>query len=111
MPPKKQKNSKDAEEKKVRKKGKAMVAGGTVGMGHQEPFSDSGDLELDINRAMMMKAHLLKFQVTAPSSRQIGLTKPKPKKARDALTAAVAAAAAAAAAAADEDTTGSQPQS
>ena len=77
MPPKKKK-SKDANEKKVRKKGKATVAGGSMGMGHQEPSSDSGDPELDIDRAMTMKAHALRLLVTAPSSRQIGLTKPMP---------------------------------
>ena len=76
MPPRKQKKSKDdADEKKVRKKGKAKVPGGSVGSGHQEPFSDSGDPELDIDRAMTMKAKPLHFQMTAPSSRQIGLSK------------------------------------
>ena len=109
MPTKKQKKSKDADEKKVRKKGKAMVAGGSIGTGHQEPSSDSGDPELDIDRAMMMKAKPHEFQTTAPSSRQIGFIKPKPKKPPDALTAAGAASATAAAA--NENTTGSQHQS
>ena len=89
-----------------------MVARGTVGTGHHEPSSDSRDQELDIDRAMQMKALPLKFQVTAPSSRHLGLTKPKAKKPAHALTVAVAAAAAAAAAAAsaaEEDTRGSQP--
>ena len=52
MPPKKQKKSKDADEKKVRKKGKATVAGGFVGMGRQELSSDSRDPEMDIDRAI-----------------------------------------------------------
>ena len=112
MPPKnpKKKDHASAYEKKVRKKGKTMVAGGSVGMGHHEPSSDSGDPELDINRAIQMKAQPLKFQTTAPSSRHLGLTKPKAKKHPHALTTAVAASAAATAAA-EEDTTGSQPHS
>ena len=55
MPPKKQKKSKDhadADDKKVRKKGKVKVAGRSVGTGHHEPSSDSGDPELDIDRAL-----------------------------------------------------------
>ena len=81
-----------------------------MGRGCQEPSSDSGDPELDINRAMTMKAKPMQFQKTAPSSRQIGLTKPRATKPpRDPLTAAVAAGAAATAATAiEEDTTGSQ---
>ena len=81
MLPKKQKKSKDdADEKKVRKKGKAKVPRGSMGRGCQEPSSDSGDPELDIDRAMTMKAKPLQFQMTAPSSRQIGLPKPRAMK-------------------------------
>ena len=108
MTPKKPKEKDHASaEKKVRKKCKTMVARGSVGIGHHEPSSDSGDPELDIDRAMQMKALPLKFQVTATSSRHLGLTKPKAKKPPNALTAAVAASAAATA----EDTTGSHPES
>ena len=108
MPPKnqKKKDHADADEKKVRKKGKTKVAGGTVLRGRQEPSSGSGDPELDIERAMTMKAKPLQFQTTAPSSRHLGLTKPKAKKPPHAMSAAVAASAAAAAAT-EEDTTGS----
>ena len=77
MPPKNPKKSKDhadADEKKGKKKGKTKVAGGTVPRGHQELSSDSGEPDLDIERAMQMKAQPLKFQMTAPSSRQVGLT-------------------------------------
>ena len=107
MPPKKpkKKDHASADEKKVRKKSKPMVAGGYVGTGHHEPSSDRGDPDLDIDRAMTMKAQPLKFQTTAPSSRHLGLTKPRSKKPAHALTVAVAAAAA------EEDTTSSQPQS
>ena len=82
MPPKKLKKKDDApaNEKKVRKKGKTMVAGGTMGTGCYEPSSDSGHPELDIDRAMEMKAQPLKFQKSAQSSRHIGLPKPKAKK-------------------------------
>ena len=48
-----------------------------MGTGHHKPSSDSVDPELDIDRAMTMKAHPQKFQATAPSSRHVGLTKPK----------------------------------
>ena len=51
-----------------------------MGTDHHEPSSDSVDPELDIDRAMMMKAHPEKFQATAPSNRHLGLTKPKAKK-------------------------------
>ena len=54
-----------AEEKNVRKKGKAMVVSGTVGMGQQEQSSDSGDPDLDIDRAMVMEAKPLKFDKSA----------------------------------------------
>ena len=85
-----------------------MVAGGTVGKGRHEPSSDSGDPDLDINRAMEMKAKQLKFEKTAPSSKHLGvIPKPKARKAAHAQTFAVAAAATAA----EEDTTGSQPLS
>ena len=83
MPPKNPKKSKDhadADEKKSKKKGKTKVAGGNVWRGRQEPSSDSGDPALDTDRAMQMKAQPLKFQMTAPSSRQIGLTKAKGKE-------------------------------
>ena len=102
--PKKSKDHADADEKKGKKKGKTKVAGGNVPRHHQEPSSDSGDPELDIARAITMKAKPLQFQTIAPSSRQIELTKPKPKKPPHAMTAAVVASAAAA----EEDTTGSQ---
>ena len=54
MPPKKpkKKDHASADEKKVRKKGKTAVAGGSVGTGHHEPSSHSGDPELDIDRAI-----------------------------------------------------------
>ena len=54
-----------------------MVDGGSMGTGCHEPSSDTVDLELDIDRAMMMQTHLQKFQVTAPSSKHLGLTKPR----------------------------------
>ena len=75
--PKKTKDNADDDEKKVKKKGKSKVAGGSVGRGHQEPSSDSWDSELDIDRAMMMKAKPLQFQLTAPCTQQIGLTRSK----------------------------------
>ena len=85
-----------AEEKKVRKKGKATVAGGTVGTGRHEPSSDSGDPDLDIDRAMLMKAKPLKFDKTALSSKHLGvIPKPQARKTPHALTVAVAASAAA----------------
>ena len=112
MPRKTQKKKEDeapADEKKVRKKGKVSVAGGTVGTGRHEPSSDSGNTDLDINRAMMMKAKPLKFDKTAPSSKHLAvIPKPQARKTPHALTGA--AATAAAAAATEEDTTGSQPQ-
>ena len=83
MPPKRPKKTKgdaDADEKKVKKKGKCKVAGGSVGRGHQEPSSDSGDPELDIDKAMTMKAKPLQFQMTAPPSQQIGIPKPRAMK-------------------------------
>ena len=109
MPPKKQKKSKDhadTDKKKVRKKGKTMDAGGSVGTGRHELSSESRDQELDIDRAMQMKTKPLQFNTTAPSRRHLELTKLKAKKPRHAMTAAVAASATAAA---EEDTTGSQP--
>ena len=70
MPPKnpKKKDHADSDEKKGRKKGKTKVAGRTVPKSRQEPSTDSGDPELDIERAMTMKAKSLQFQMTAPSS-------------------------------------------
>ena len=65
-----------AVKKNVRKKGKTTVDGGSVGMGRQEPSLDNVYPELDTDRAMTMKAHPQKFQVTASSSRHVGLTKP-----------------------------------
>ena len=59
MMPRKNTKKKDdapADEKKVRKKGKTMVAGGTVWTGRHEPSSDSGNPDLDIDRAIEMKA-------------------------------------------------------
>ena len=76
-----------------------------MGTSHHELSSDSGDSELDFDRATQMKAQPLKFQVTAPPSRHFGLTKPKAKKPPHALTVAVTAAAAASAA--EEYTRGS----
>ena len=76
--PKKKDNEVPADGKKVRKKGKAMVAGGTVGTGHHEPSSDSDDPDLDIDRAMEMKAQPLKVDKTAPSSKHLWVI-PKPK--------------------------------
>ena len=82
MPPKKQKKKDhaDAYEKKVRMKGKTKFAGESMGTGSQEPSSDSGDPDLDIDRSMTIKPKHLHFQKTAASSRQIGLTKPKAMK-------------------------------
>ena len=75
-----------------------MVAGGTVGMGHHEPSSDSGDTDLDIDRAMEMKAK--PFEKTAPSSKHlVVIPKPKAQKAAHDLTVAAAATAT------EEDTT------
>ena len=54
-----------------------MVDGGSVGTGPHKRSSDSVDPELDFDRAMTMKAHPHKFQATAPSSKHVGLTKPK----------------------------------
>ena len=66
MMPRKSSKKKDdeghAELKNVKKKGNAMVAGGTVGMGREQPSSDSGNPDLDIDRAMQMKAQPLRFK-------------------------------------------------
>ena len=62
-----------------------MVAGGTVRMGHHKPSSDSGDPELDINKAMKMKAQPLKFKKTAPSTTNLGLPKPPNQRQRKQL--------------------------
>ena len=102
--PRKSSNKKDdeahAEPKNVKKKGKAMVAGRT------QPSSDSGNPDIDIERAMHMKAQPLRFDKSAPSSKHpVVIHKPQSRKTHHALTAAVAAAAASA-----EDTTGSQRQ-
>ena len=89
-----------------------MVAGGTMGMSHHEPSSDSGNPDLNIDRAILMMAKLLKFDKTATSSKHLGvIPKPHARNIPHALTVTVAASASAAAAAAtEEDTTGSQPQ-
>ena len=105
---KKKEDETSAEEKKVRKNGKAIVAGGSVGTGRHEPSSDNGNPDLDIDRAMLMNAKPLKFDKTAPSSKHLGV-KPQARKTPHALTVAVAASSAATAA--KEDTTGSQTQS
>ena len=77
--PRNRRREKDhADAKKVRKKGKAKVAGGSVGMGRHEPSSDSWDPELDIDRAMQIKVKPLQFQTQphpagilgSPSQRQ-----------------------------------------
>ena len=73
MPRKTQKKKEDDhhdEQKNPKKKGKAVIPGGSVGMGRGQPSSDSGDPELDIDSAIMMKVKLLKFQKTAPSSKE-----------------------------------------
>ena len=102
---KKKEDEAHAEEKNVKKKGKATVAGGTMGRGREPPSSDSGDPDLDIDRAMQMKAKPLRFDKSAPSSKYpVVIHKPQSRKTPHALTAAVAAAAYV------EDTTGSQPQ-
>ena len=70
-----------------------MVAGGTVGTGQQEPSSDTGDPDLDIDRAMLMKAKPLKFDKSAPSSKHpLVIPKPQSRKTPHTLTAAAAAA-------------------
>ena len=80
-----------------------MLPGGSVGTGRDLLSSDSGDPDLDINRAMQMTAKLLRFVKSAPSSKHpVVIHKPQSQRPAHALTAAVAAAA--------EDTTGSQPQ-
>ena len=80
-----------------------MVAGGTMGTGRQEPSSDSGNPDLDLDRAMVMKAKLLKFDKSDPSNKHlVVIHKPQSRKTPHALTVAVAAAA-------EEDTAGSEP--
>ena len=101
-PAKKKDDEAHAEQKNV-KKGKAMVAGGTVGTGQEQLSSDSGDPDLDIDRAMQLTAKPLRFNKSAPSSKHpVVIHKLQSRKTPHALTAAVAAAAASA-----EDTTGS----
>ena len=47
------------DQKNAKKKGKAVIPGGIVGTGQDQPSSDSGDPELDIDRAMQMTARKL----------------------------------------------------
>ena len=64
MPQKLQKKKDDealADQKNARKKGKAVITGGTMGTGRDHPFSDSGDPDLDIDWAMQMMAQPLMF--------------------------------------------------
>ena len=52
-----------------------------MGTGRQEPSPDSGDPDLDIDRAMLMKAKLLKFDKSAPSSKHtVMIHKPQSRK-------------------------------
>ena len=105
MPCQKKQAKKDDDnddQKNPTKKGKTLIPGGTLGMGRGQP-SDSGDLELDIDSAMLMKAKPLKFHKPALASKeQEVIRKPASQRAASALTAAVGHT--------FEDTTGSQPQ-
>ena len=74
MMPRKQPQKKDNDhhddQKNAKKKGKAVIPGGTMGTGgRDQPSSDSGDPKFDIDRAMQMMAKPLRFQKTAPSSK------------------------------------------
>ena len=69
--PKKKEDEAHADQKNARKKGKAVIPGGTVGTGRDQPYSDSGDPDLDIDRAMQMMAKLLRFEKSAPSSKHL----------------------------------------
>ena len=52
--------------------------------------SDSGDPDLDIDKAMQMTAKLLRFKKSAPSSKHpVEIHKPQSQRPADALTAAV----------------------
>ena len=52
-----------ADQENAMKKGTAMIHGGTMGMGRNQPSSDkcSGDPDLNINTAMQMMAQPLRF--------------------------------------------------
>ena len=107
MMPHKQPTKKDDDHyddrKNPKKKGKAVIPSGTVGMGRGQPSSDHGDLELDIDSAMQMTAKSLKFNKPVLASKeQEAIMKPVSQR-DEALTAALGHAV--------EDTTGSQPQS
>ena len=63
------------------KNGKATVADRTVRTGREQPSLDSGDPDLDIDRAMQMKAKPLMFDKSAPSSKHpVLIYKPHPGK-------------------------------
>ena len=101
MPQKQQKKKDDkapADKKNARKKGNALIPGGTVGTGRSQLSSDSCNPDLDIDTAMQMTAQPLRFEKSAPSSKHSAVIyKPQSQRPLHPLTAAVAAAAAAAA--------------
>ena len=73
MIPHKQPKKKDDDhdgQQNPKKNGKSVIPGGTVRMGRGQPELDSGNPDLDIDSAMLMKAKPLKFQKSAPSSKE-----------------------------------------
>ena len=92
MPHKTQKKKDDDhhdDQKNPKKKGKAVIPNGTVGMGQGQPSSDSGHPELDIDSAMQMMAKPLRLNKPALASKEEeAIRKPVFRRA-DALTAAL----------------------
>ena len=73
MPCKRQRtkeNDHHDDKKNPKKKGKAVISGGTVGTGRGQPSSDSGVPEVDIDSAMQMTAKQLKFNKPALASKE-----------------------------------------
>ena len=99
---KKKENDHHDDQKNPKKKGKAIIPGGTVGTGIGQSSSDSGDPQLDIDSAMQMTAKLLKFNKPALASKEQEAIRKAVSQRADALTAALGHAL--------EDTTGSHTQ-
>ena len=59
--PKKKDDEAHADQKNARKKGKAVIPGGTMGAGRNQLSSDSGDPDLNIDTAMQMTTQPLRF--------------------------------------------------
>ena len=62
-----------AERKNDRKKGKAVIPGGTIGTGQDKLSSDSVNPDLNIDRAMQMTDKLLRLNKSAPSSKHLAV--------------------------------------